>query len=81
MTSDLDCFKVAAVLGFEPKKVVVSGESSGGNLTAAMAIVLNDIRRSWPEAMVRMPTEIVLIYPRSVARDLVARSEVKGHGD
>jgi acetyl esterase/lipase len=36
---------VREALGFSPVEIVVSGDSSGGNLAAALMLLLNDIRR------------------------------------
>ena len=36
---------VMKTLGFYPEKIVVCGDSAGGNLSAALSLVLNDIRK------------------------------------
>lgn len=50
------CLLHAQALGCDPKRVVIGGDSAGGNLTAAVMVTLRDIGGPLPAAQ-------VLIYP------------------
>jgi len=62
----LDCYlwliskdpSVKEMLGFDPKKIVICGDSAGGNLTCALSLVLNDIRKSINESVNESVNEV-----------------------
>lgn len=60
--------EVTQILGFEPKDIVISGESSGANLAASLVLVLNDIRREFPAHAAPLPASVALIFPRICLR-------------
>lgn len=62
------CTDVVEQLGFRPGRIVLSGESSGGNLASALTIVLNDIRRLAPSRAIAMPKCLVTLFPRENLR-------------
>ena len=49
-------------LGFAPKDIVVQGDSAGGNLTMALAVVLAEIKKKSPEA-IKLPKAFAPQYP------------------
>ena len=53
--------EVEDMLGFIPRDIVLSGESSGGNLASALMVSLNDIRKFED---VRMPSTLICFYPK-----------------
>jgi acetyl esterase/lipase len=53
------------VIGFQPENIILSGESAGGNLALALLLVLNDLRKEFPE--IRMPKSVCLFYPAANA--------------
>lgn len=61
------CQEATNILGFEPKNVILTGDSSGGNMSLALLIALNDIRKRDPcegsGTRVKMPSALVLQYP------------------
>ena len=52
------------MLGFEPKDIVFIGDSSGGLLTMVTAMILNDLRKLYPEDSdtIRLPKTIISFY-------------------
>ncbi|RWS12668.1 hormone-sensitive lipase-like protein [Dinothrombium tinctorium] len=55
--------KVKDELGFHPKNIVLIGDSAGGNLIAALCMVLNDIRTHKHHPLdILMPKSIICIY-------------------
>ena len=46
--------KVEEILGFHPNNIVMSGDSSGGNLSPSATFVLNEIRKLAPEAKIQV---------------------------
>lgn len=60
--------QVEELLGFKPKQIIVSGDSAGGNLSAALLVVLNDIRRdvnlSIDNVSIQMPASVALFMPK-----------------
>ena len=57
--------EVKDLLGFHPKKIVLTGDSAGGNLAVSVTIALNEIRRNNPSAKIKMPDAVVVQYPYS----------------
>ena len=57
--------EVKDLLGFHPKKVVLTGDSAGGNLAVSVTFALNEIRRNNPSANIKMPDAVVVQYPYS----------------
>jgi acetyl esterase/lipase len=56
-------------IGFHPRQIVLCGDSSGGNLVAALTTALNDLRhRSHREqdhnCIIRMPVSLVCFVPK-----------------
>ena len=56
---------VKEMLGFHPKKIVLTGDSAGGNLAVSVTYALNEIRRNNPSAGIKMPDAVVVQYPYS----------------
>ena len=53
-------------IGFNPKKIILMGDSAGGNLATAMSIILAEIREkqiSSGEVLTSLPNGLNLIYP------------------
>lgn len=63
---------VKKVIGFEPKQIIVSGDSSGANLAAALIVLLNDIRRNpqltFEKIKPKMPSSLALFMPKMVIK-------------
>lgn len=56
--------EVVSKIGFVPERVVLVGDSAGGNLAMALTFILNDIRnQSLPEDKFKMVVGIVTCYP------------------
>lgn len=61
--------KVIELLGFHPTNIVVCGDSAGGNMSLALALVLNDINQhvrtveGLEKKMVQMPLSLCIQYP------------------
>jgi len=54
--------KVSHLLGFEPKNIVICGDSAGGNLSVALTYALNDLRKlGLPD--LQMPKSLCIQYP------------------
>ena len=53
--------KVKQLIGFNPDKVIVAGDSSGGNFSASITFALHMIREAG--GTVQMPAGIHLLYP------------------
>ena len=62
LTSGKD--EVKETLGFQPKDVIISGDSSGGNYTAVLSVILNEIRLADPQSNVQFPKSLLLYYPK-----------------
>ena len=76
-----DCFEalkwVAAnsgTLGFDPQKIAVAGDSSGGNLAASVCLMSRD--RSGPEIQLQ-----ILVYPVTNLKNLATASYLKYNDD
>ena len=57
--------EIKSKLGFYPKKIVIMGDSAGGNLGFAISLILNDLRTDYKSkfhAPIQMPDGLVLIY-------------------
>ena len=67
--------EVKELLGFHPKKVLLTGDSAGGNLAPSVTIALNEIRRNYGKDVVKMPTAIVVQYPYSDPTTIMTPSE------
>ena len=55
--------EVEQELGFQPKKIVFSGDSSGGCMMMVLITILNDIRKKDTSAISMMPSALVGLYP------------------
>ena len=62
---DLKFLKQSEPLGFVPKDFLVTGDSAGGNLTMALAIVLAEIKRVFPDEgqAIPFPKAFAPLYP------------------
>jgi acetyl esterase/lipase len=60
LTSGSD--QVLDLIGFHPKRIILTGDSAGGNLSPAVTFVLNDIRRMGAESPL-MPVALAVQYP------------------
>jgi len=57
--------EVKELLGFVPKKILLTGDSAGGNLAVSVTIALNEIRRNNSNHGTKMPTALCVQYPFS----------------
>lgn len=56
---------VSEMIGFQPEKIVIAGDSAGANLVFSLICCLNEIKRNYPEyANLKMPSSIVCVYGR-----------------
>ena len=64
--------EVEKILGFRPKQIILSGDSSGANLSAALLVLLNDIRRDEELKIdsleLKMPSSVALFMPKMVIK-------------
>lgn len=67
--------EVIDLIDFHPEQIIISGDSSGGNLAAASLMVLNDIKEininnnnNYNQVAIKRPTAIVLFYPKIMLR-------------
>ena len=67
--------EVKDFLGFHPKKIVLTGDSAGGNLAVSVTFALNEIRRNNPSAKIKMPDAVVVQYPYSDPSMVMTPSE------
>jgi len=51
------------LLGFSPSKIIVSGDSAGGNFAVSLCIALNEIRKCDPRMRDCMPASVCLLFP------------------
>jgi acetyl esterase/lipase len=68
-------------LGFRPKRVLLLGDSCGGNLTMGLLCILNEIRRLWPDQAPLMPFAVCSIYPVFDLRAVCSASRMLGAFD
>ena len=57
--------EIKSKLGYWPKKIVIAGDSAGGNLAFGIALALNDLRTDYKtkfNLQIPMPDGLVLIY-------------------
>lgn len=56
--------EVEEMLGFQPKRIVVTGDSSGGLLLMVNTMILNDIRKQFPKEKdsIKLPVALVGFY-------------------
>jgi hypothetical protein len=57
------------ILGGQPEAIILAGDSSGGNLAAALTLVLNDMRQQFSCNSLQMPAGLVLAYSPLNLRD------------
>ena len=56
---------VKDTLSFNPVNVIISGDSSGGNIAAALILALNDLRRDVSiKTVISMPKSLVLFFAK-----------------
>ena len=60
LTSDEE--QVQRIIGFKPDEIVVGGESAGANLSVALVMALNDIKRMDSESRIKMPKSVVAMF-------------------
>lgn len=66
--------EVKQLLGFHPKRILLTGDSAGGNLAVAVTFALNDIRKK-NNVAVKMPTGVYALYPYSDPSMVMTPSE------
>lgn len=66
--------EVKQLLGFHPKRILLTGDSAGGNLVVAVTFALNDIRKK-NNVSVKMPTGVYALYPYSDPTMVMTPSE------
>lgn len=57
--------EIRSTLGFIPKKIVITGDSAGGNLALGLTLALNDLRTDYRtkfKVPIPMPDGLVPIY-------------------
>lgn len=57
------------ILGGSPESIILAGDSSGGNLAAALTLVINDMRQQFACTSLQMPAGLVLAYSPLNLRD------------
>ena len=67
--------EVKDLLGFHPKKIVLTGDSAGGNLAVSVTFALNEIQRNNPSVTIKMPDAVVVQYPYSNPSMVMTPSE------
>lgn len=55
---------VTQAIGFTPQEIVLCGDSSGGNLVAALTLAVNDLRPTFPARVRLMPKALVMFVPK-----------------
>ena len=65
-TSDSNKDAVKKMLGFIPEKILLLGDSAGGNISLALMVTLNELNREREfknEPLIQIPIGIALLYP------------------
>ena len=71
--------EIKSKLGFYPKKIVITGDSAGGNLGFGVSLVLNDLRTDYKSKFhvpIQMPDGLVLIYAPLLINASISPSRV-----
>jgi acetyl esterase/lipase len=55
--------EVEELLGFIPEDIILSGDSSGACLCTTALFVLSEMRKLWPNEVVKYPTALFGFYP------------------
>ena len=55
--------EVTKLIGFRPKNIVFTGDSSGGHLLFGALLIINDMRKKWPEDGIILPKGLLGSYP------------------
>lgn len=67
---------VSEMIGFQPEKIVIAGDSAGANLVFGLIVALNEIKRNYPEyANLKMPSSIVCVYGAFDIRGVMSPSK------
>lgn len=69
------------ILGFRPKRILLLGDSCGGNLIMGLLCLLNEIRRLHPAHRLLMPFAVCPIYPVFDLRAVCSASRLLGAFD
>lgn len=57
---------VEELLGFFPRKILLFGDSAGGNLALALMVAINELNKSYSNGkIIPLPTSMILLYPCS----------------
>jgi len=69
---------VSEILGCEPEKIVLAGDSAGANLVTSVVLILNDLRNLDAKFRVdiKMPESIISIYGAFLLSPLISPSRV-----
>lgn len=69
--------EVKELLGFHPKKILITGDSAGGNLAVGVTFCLNEIRKNSSRSSrpIKMPRALSLQYPYSAPTMIMTPSE------
>lgn len=54
-------------MNIDPRKIVLSGDSSGGLLSSSLLVMLNEINRKFQQS-IPIPREVVLLFPKCSLR-------------
>ena len=55
-------YEVKKMIGFRPKNIVFTGDSSGGHLLFGALLIINDMRKKWPQDNIILPKGLVGSY-------------------
>ena len=73
--------EIRAKLGFFPKKIVIAGDSAGGNLGFGLTLALNDLRTDYKSKfnlIIPMPDGLVCIYTPFLINTSICPSRLLG---
>lgn len=68
--------QVEQILGFHPQDIIISGDSSGGNLAVSLTVALNEIRLLDMTFKPLFPSSLLLLYPSMTVDDTVYPSSM-----
>ena len=54
---------VKSAIGFNPKSIIITGDSAGGNLALVLTLILHELSQLNPHGNIIMPNAIYLLYP------------------
>ena len=67
--------KVQDILGFKPQDIIVSGESSGGNFSLSLAVLINEIRLLDENFKPVFPSSLLLTFPNVSVEETLYMSQ------